>query len=229
MLTDTDIERLVEPEETWRDRDSTLQISPFAASSMTPVGYDLRVGSRYSSSIHPGPGRLEPGRSISVAPGETVLITTLETVGMPKNRGLSGIILSKVSLVSKGLSHISTTIDPDWEGPLLIALNNLGRAPVELGYGDTFATAIFFRNDSPATRSVNRPPGRTDILLAEWARQMRRVARRDRALFFAQPGVVLLAMALGFVVFGNGPGTVASVAVGVAISQFIARIGSRGI
>jgi len=143
LLTDSDLRTKLCTVKGEEGNDKIL-IYPFSEDCLTPVGYDLRVGRLYSSSLHGGPFEIDDKSRIQISHGDTVLITTQEEIGMPKNRSVSALIMSKVSKVSKGLSHISTTIDPDWNGHLLIALNNYSRSTIELAVGEAFCTAVFF-------------------------------------------------------------------------------------
>ena len=120
LLTDTDLRRILCIQKEWPDKNK-LHIFPFKEDCLTPVGYDARVGELYASSMSAKMSTLGSGETITIRPGDTVLIETLEDVGMPMNRTISAFITSKVSKVSKGLSHISTNIDADWKGKLLIA------------------------------------------------------------------------------------------------------------
>jgi deoxycytidine triphosphate deaminase len=149
LLTDTDLKKLIISDPNWLDKDK-LHIFPYSEECLTPVGYDLRVGSQYASSIDAKLYSLNADNKVVIKPGDTVLITTLEDIGMPQNRKISAFITSKVSKVSKGLSHISTNIDPDWKGHLLIALHNPSRNIVSLDHGEAFCTVNFIENKSAA-------------------------------------------------------------------------------
>lgn len=142
LLTDTDLEQLICRDAVWRDR-NTLHIYPYSEESLTPVGYDLRIGGSYSSTLKVGVFELSEGDSLSIGAGDTVLISTLENIGMPQDRTLSALIVSKVSQVSAGLSHIATTIDPDWSGNLAIAVHNHARRPSACGTESRFALWCF--------------------------------------------------------------------------------------
>ena len=89
LLTDTDIRRIMCNDVDWPDK-SRLHIHPFDEVCLTPVGYDLRVGWQYASAMDAQVHSLKLGEFIDVRPGDTVLISTLEDVGMPaKSSNLS--------------------------------------------------------------------------------------------------------------------------------------------
>lgn len=59
---------------------------------------------------------------IYVHPKDTVMLISNEHITVPPN--IAGYISSRVSKVVEGFGHISTTIDPNWTGAVLIALSN---------------------------------------------------------------------------------------------------------
>ncbi|MFB4324447.1 hypothetical protein RB298_19090, partial [Priestia sp. BR_2] len=121
-----------------------------------------------------------------IEPHDTVLILTREAVKV--SREIAGTFHSKVGIVSSGFGHISTTLDPLWQGPLLISLNNptdrrlkftlakINKEKVKKNDGDnkgninftykhkSFVTLVFHRLVSPAESHLDNPPGRFDQL-----------------------------------------------------------------
>ena len=67
-------------------------------------------------------------------------------------------------MASKGFNSISTTLDPDWLGPLLIATRNNTNTILTLKKGQPFVTLMFYRTESKATKHHGKPSKRTDIL-----------------------------------------------------------------
>lgn len=153
ILTDTDILRLLNRE---------IVIEPFDSDNLTPVGYDLRVGC-FVYSLSRGMLSGNGANEYTIEPGESVLILTKEFVWV--SRSIGGTFHSKVSLVSKGFSHISTTLDPNWSGPLLIATCNRSAKCLTLVAGQAFVTLMLHKTISPATKPHGKPPARRDILL----------------------------------------------------------------
>ncbi|MEO1643432.1 MAG: hypothetical protein AAFR74_08860, partial [Pseudomonadota bacterium] len=153
-MTDTDILHLLAKGD---GVDATsLRIVGFDDVHLTPLGYDLRAGKTVQLSGEKTPHLLNESDSVFIAPGQTALIETLEEISMPREgalaKSLSGMIFSKVSAVSRGLSHISTTVDPDWHGRLLIAVHNHANYPIKIAYGDAICTLSFIENKTKATR-----------------------------------------------------------------------------
>lgn len=153
LLTDTDIIKLLGKE---------IVIEPFSDDCLTPVGYDLRVGD-FVYSLSRGLLSPDTDGKYTIKSGESILILTQEFVWVSDHIG--GTFHSKVSMVSKGFSHIGTTLDPRWSGPLLIATSNRGNKDLTLSVGQSFVTLLFYRTKSRATRPHQKPPARRDILL----------------------------------------------------------------
>lgn len=108
---------------------------------------------------------------VYINPRDTVLVLSKEYIQLPHN--ICGNVLSRVSTVSEGLGHISTTIDPLWSGALLIAISNPSSERVKLVIQDTeavsipLATVTLHYLNSPVDAETiysNHAPARVDIL-----------------------------------------------------------------
>jgi hypothetical protein len=147
---------------------------------------------------------------------------------MPSDKSLSGLIASKVSVAAVGLSQVSTTIDADWRGKLLIVMNNFSNASIELKYGQPFCTAVFFKNNTPSTKPCGKDPGRSEIFLQQWGKASK---RRMEKVFFVNyvitPLILIFFPTTGYAIFGNSSGFGASVGIGVALAQFLNSIMKR--
>ncbi len=147
-------------------------IYPFNKKQIRGAAYNLRVGPfiwPHSNSRDSGGTGLplvpavEPnGRKFTIPPGELVSVMTQEVVYV--SRSICGFFHSKVDMVTKGFSHISTTLDPNWIGPLLITLQNSSRLALPLWEGETFVKLSFHRLVAPTRFDHNNPPGRQDRL-----------------------------------------------------------------
>ncbi|MEQ8997174.1 MAG: deoxycytidine deaminase [Coleofasciculus sp. B1-GNL1-01] len=172
MLSDVDIEKQIESKKIHPD--TGIAIEPFEKKYLTPVGYDLRVGQRGFSWNNKLEVEIERNGRIEIAPRDTVVIETLESISLSREVGAT-IHAMATRVTSQGLSHISTTVDPGWTGKLLISCHNYRDSPVELRFGDSLCTICFFRVESQAKGSVGRPPDRDDI----W-QQLREKANQEK-------------------------------------------------
>jgi deoxycytidine triphosphate deaminase len=140
ILSDSDIKNLLDKE---------IVIQPFDENSLTPIGYDLRVG-EFVFSLDRGLLRHSNGLYF-IPPKNTVQILTMESLWVSNK--IAGTFHSMVSIASKGLSHISTTLDPGWYGPLLITLRNNTNSKIALEVGSSFVTLIFYRLSKPVQKT----------------------------------------------------------------------------
>lgn len=83
-------------------------------------------------------------------PGEFVLASTLENIGVPDD--LVARLEGKSSLGRIGLLIHSTAgyVDPGWKGHLTLELSNVARLPVTLYYGMAIGQISFLRLTAPA-------------------------------------------------------------------------------
>jgi deoxycytidine triphosphate deaminase len=125
-----------------------LKIVPYEGGCLTGVGYDLRLGD-YGYSLKTNKKfEINKDKGISIGPQETIVVTTMEKISIPKD--LSGTIHSQVKRMQLGLQAISTTADPNWIGiPLIHVTNNL-KKEVWLTHGDTICTICFHELKSPS-------------------------------------------------------------------------------
>ena len=164
-LTDVDIKKLL-------GRD--IVIEPYTPDSLTPIGYDFTVGD-FAFSLETGLLKLADGKYV-LPPKNTVQILTTESLWVSSR--IAGTFHSKVSLVSKGLSHISTTLDPGWYGPLLITVRNNMDKGFPIKVGSPFVTLIFARVLSPTKSPHFKPEFRKDILLSQMESQTKEYLRK---------------------------------------------------
>ena len=157
-------------------------IHPYKKENLTPVGYNFSY-SRFIVSLSKKnfinlvddtkTGELY----FDLRPSETVLVLTKETVSVSASIG--GTFHSKVSLVTKGLGHVSTTLDPGWQGQLLVPLNNPTNKKVRIylvqnSYNEkeqrwelvenTFLTLVFFKAQEGASNKSTNKPARIELL-----------------------------------------------------------------
>lgn len=82
----------------------------------------------------------------------TVAIFTQEAVWV--SRRVGGTYHPRVSLVAKGLSNISTTLDPQWYGLSLVTLSNTSTKDIVLRVGEAFVSIMLYYLNSPATKGI---------------------------------------------------------------------------
>ncbi|MES1022014.1 deoxycytidine deaminase [Gloeocapsa sp. BRSZ] len=164
MFSDEDIKE---------ELDKGITINPFKPEYLTPIGYDLRVGEfGFSWKTHK---KIEIQKEkLLIEPDDTVVIQTYESVKLSKQFGAT--IHSMVTqVVRRGLSHISTTIDPGWSGTLLVSVHNYRASAIELEFGEPFCTVCFYKMQSATKQDIRISPNRDDI----W-RELLELARREK-------------------------------------------------
>jgi deoxycytidine triphosphate deaminase len=178
IMTDADISKILETSRNVPN-DQSLIINPFEERCLTPIGYDLRVGDRYQL-LHEGVDhRINKGDFARIPPGETVSVRTMEWIAMPKDGSVAGFICSRVMLVASGAAHISTTVDTDWVGNLLISFTNLSKTVLELPHGERVCTIVFIATKSKPRKLSQHSPGRSDAL-NENASRIASIYKQDR-------------------------------------------------
>lgn len=166
LLSNQDIKNLI--------KDKQLYIIPFNKKNLTGLGYNLTPSDFIFSTqkgITQSIKEKNGERYTIIMPNDTVLILTKENIWL--NDSLAGTIHSRVRIVSQGFGHISTTVDPEWSGPLLIALSNptsrkmkfvLHKTCTNGLVDNTFCTILFHKMISSSTNKHDNPPQRIDIL-----------------------------------------------------------------
>jgi len=230
ILTDSDVISILLQNRNIHN-ETNIIISPFEERALSPVGYDLRVGCRYQF-LHEGIEHpLFEGHTIEIPPGETVNIRTLEWLALPRDGSVAGLICSRVMLVAAGASHISTTVDPDWAGHLLISFTNLSRTKLSISYGERFCTLVFIANKSPAHKLSQHAPGRPDALnqnasriALEYRNKKRRSIRRFAMMWIFVGAIYAAILFATHLIFGQNNIFVAVVAAGVVLVGFLNHI-----
>lgn len=97
---------------------------------------------------------LKEDQALSLRPGDGLVARSREYLKMPLD--LCGIVSSKVGFVTVGLSPVSATLDPGFEGYLIVSLWNLGGLVVNLEYGDSIASLTLLKTDR-VSRADLRP------------------------------------------------------------------------
>jgi len=153
----------------------SIKIYPFNITNLTGIGYNLGSTDFYLSIRK---GRLEKiyenkvGRYIRIASNDTVLTFTHEYVEV--NSFIAGTFHSKVSRVCQGFGHISTTLDPNWKGQLIISINNPTKKYIDLYidkplHNGNILTMLLYKMTSPIADGHlghDNNEGRGDMLMS---------------------------------------------------------------
>lgn len=187
-------------------------IEPFDEDCLTPIGYDLRVGEKGFSWKSRCRVEVNERNALKIEPHDTVVIETYESIQLSKQIGAT-IHAMATQVLRRGLSHISTTIDPGWTGKILISVHNHRETTVELEFKEKLCTVCFYKMQTEARKDVLRPPGRTDIwselldkareererIEAERVREKQRIKQEERSR-----KVLLSTLFLGITCIGVG-------------------------
>lgn len=156
-------------EDILKELGENIYIYPFKKSNLKGASYNLTVSKlawdiRTKKSIYVADPDGDSDKDKIIIPSQTtVLIETLECVWVSSD--IAGTYHSKVSLVSKGLSHVGTTLDPEYVGPSLIAIHNHSQSSVELKpEAETFVTLKFHYLETKASIKAGNHPGRPEML-----------------------------------------------------------------
>ncbi len=159
LLSDGDLRKDIES--------GRLVLDPWDVEMLQPSSVDVRLdryfrvfqNSRYTH-IDPAqqqdelttPVETPDGESFVLHPGEFVLGSTFERVGLPDD--LAGRLEGKSSLGRLGLLTHSTAgfIDPGFTGHITLELSNVANLPITLWPGMKIGQLCLFRLSSPAER-----------------------------------------------------------------------------
>lgn len=172
MLSRNDIEQAL--------ADGHLKIFPFDSKKLTGIGYNLST-TDFAFSINQGilltlhEKTTENGimRYVIIPPNDTVLFFSQEYIEVDNT--IAGTFHSKVSCVSQGLGHISTTLDPTWKGQLLLSVNNPTSRSIVFNLeksGGNIVTMLLHKLDSEVTGSNihDNNKGRCELLITHFAK-----------------------------------------------------------
>lgn len=165
ILSDGTIRRLL--------AEGSLIIEPLEPDQVQPASVDVRLGDTFlvfrnhtAEVIDPfqRPSDLmqdvsvAPGQAFVLHPGEFVLGTTLEVIGLPND--LVARVEGKSSLGRLGLLIHATAgfVDPGWaRGQITLELSNVATLPIKLWPGMKIGQLSFHRLDAPAERPYGHP------------------------------------------------------------------------
>ena len=166
LMSDRSIEAAME--------NGDLFIAPFDSNQLQSSGYNLTPTRCFYSTKKRCLLNIVEDQDetyVMIDRNDTVLVRTRESVAVSMR--LAGAFYSKVKIVSSGFGHVSTTLDPGWEGQLLISLNNPTNRKIKFSiekmvYGkriyNSFVTLEFMGLNRETTKKSDNPPGRLDVL-----------------------------------------------------------------
>ena len=140
------VESLPEPRD-WYSHDSPIQ----------PASLDLHVGEIFIPGRRSkAPGGIDnPEDHKVLKTGQTVVVTTLETLRLPSDIcgvGFPPAHVSELGLLMTNPGHV----DPGYAGPMRFAVINFGKEPFSLTRGDPIVTLLLFRSDQAPTMDWNQ-------------------------------------------------------------------------
>ena len=148
-----------------------ITLSPSDASMVQPSSIDVRLDRYFRlfdnhkyAVIDPAQDQpeltrlleVDPDEGFILHPGEFVLGSTFEQVGLPED--IAARLEGKSSLGRLGLLTHSTAgfIDPGFEGHVTLELSNMATLPIRLWPGMKIGQLCFFRLTSPAERPYGK-------------------------------------------------------------------------
>ena len=140
-------------------------IEPYNDRQETPLGYDLRIGyvidPNTETEIYPNNAHHEDVIDIEIPAKSTVTIVTLERIFLTGK--VIGTVHARSGISSKGILVNSVTVDPFWNGRLLLNLYNCNNYNVNITSNKGMATLILHSVESE-TASQHRKSETKDLL-----------------------------------------------------------------
>lgn len=135
-----------------------LKLGNITASTinLTSSKFAWSIGQNKSSALS------KDGKEIIIPSNDTVLVETEEVIYVTNK--ICGDYHSRVRLVSKGIGHIGTTLDPLYIGPSLIALHNQTSKDVRIGVNEKIVSLMLYYMTSESTKNHNNSSGHLEIL-----------------------------------------------------------------
>lgn len=127
---------------------------PLCDTSITPAGYDLRIGAAVVLRNNDPPEAelvfSEHGlnvEKIEIPPNSSLLVVTREFVWLSGR--VSGLLFCRGSYATLGVSIAATTIDPNWSGQMVMRINNVNQhRGIEIFTAQPFCTMSLFWTSS---------------------------------------------------------------------------------
>ena len=144
-----------------KELNENVFIYPLKLANIRGSSINLRA-SKNAWSLGSGNSIVENGK-IKIPAHDTALIMTEVVIHVTSKLG--GLYHSKVTLVSNGMGHVGTTLDPEWYGKSLIAIHNLSKSDYIIDVGETFVSlTLYYLNSEEKECPPNNFTGRCDVL-----------------------------------------------------------------
>jgi len=134
LLTDLELRKAIES--------GLLRITPYDVACLGPASYRLRVGDQVLA-YRGGVREIVEGRSFVLNPGESAVVTSLESLSLPP--GVLGRLIP-VARMQRLLVAVATGthIDPGFTGRLTLGIENRSARSCELAVGAPMAAVEFW-------------------------------------------------------------------------------------
>jgi len=129
-----------------------LGIDNFSIESVQPVSYDIRLGEQamVSEGMQGSEINLKE-QDLVIAPNETAMVVSFEEFRLPPF--LFGKLGAISDLTSEGILTLhGHQVDPGFSGRLYVRLNNVGKRPVALEFGQPFISVVIWHLSVPPER-----------------------------------------------------------------------------
>lgn len=144
--------------------DTDLTIEPFDKANLEPASVDLHLGDEFTRVEHtytPGGAVVRPGDEdalnyveaeppVHLNPGDTILATTRETIGLPDDLSAEVTGRSTLGRLFVSVHQTAGFIDPGFEGEVTLELSNEGPATLVLEPGLRICQIVFHALGEPA-------------------------------------------------------------------------------
>lgn len=123
---------------------------------LTASEYAYAIGSQQRLNIRSEPRKHKPNEEqlfFEIPPRDTALVWTDESVYLSDR--FRGPLYSTVEMVSKGIGHIGTRVNPCWSGVLCIALHNLSELPIRVNVRDVNQPIVYLAIEKLSSKSLH--------------------------------------------------------------------------